>query len=125
MMYSESVTITSGVKCGMAWMAVIVATSSPIWLKCLFPGVCIALFLWSSWLNHIPASLWAFCLLLLKHTPSVYILTLLWRLFVACITCLCAGFFAILSGSVKIWKHSARFFLLVSVGLNSTVCLRC
>ena len=61
-----------GTKWGVAWIAVIVAVSSPIWFDWCSPGTRIARFLWSFCPNHTPAPHLAFLLPLLKQAPSVY-----------------------------------------------------
>ena len=116
MMYFESVDILSGQKGGVAFIAVITATSSPIWLDWGSPRTLIVWFLLSSKLYQIPLLHCASFFPLLKHALSVQTFSrgcLSWVLG----SCWClAGLFDILVGSVNILKHSARSPLLVIVG---------
>jgi hypothetical protein len=76
------------------------------------------LFLSSAGPNHIPLPLCAFNLPLLKHALLVKIVCVVCRWSVLGSWWWLAGSFDILFGSVKILKHSARFFLHVMVGSN-------
>ena len=91
---------------------------SPIWFDYAFSGTFRAVFLLSFWPNQMPLPLLASSLPLLKHAPSVY--TVIGGSPISCgwVWCRVAGEFEILPGSVKILKHSARFVLLVIVGLK-------
>ena len=116
MAYIESVDISRGWNGGVAFIAVMIATISPVWFECVSPGTFMALFRPSSGPNHIPLPLRAFSLPLLKHAPSVKMVCCGCQSCVPGSWCLLAGLFDILSGLVKILKHSARLFLHVIDG---------
>jgi hypothetical protein len=118
MTYFESVFIMIGWYFGAISAAAITAQISPTWFDCVFPGILSAAFLWLFSPNQIPLPHLASSFPLLKHAPSVYIVTLGRSLSWMRAWWWVAGTLEILSGSVNILKHSARFVLLVIDGLK-------
>jgi hypothetical protein len=116
--YFESINISSCWNGGVALMAVIIAMISPIWFNCIFLGTFIAWFLSLSRLNHTLLPLCTSSLLLLKQALLVKIFTIGYLSCVLGFWSHLAGLLDILSGFVKILKHSARLFLHVIVELN-------
>ena len=95
-----------------------IATSSPTWFDWDGPGTFMALFCSSAGPNQIPLPLCAFSFPLLKHAPSVKIVTCGCLSWVLGSWCRLAGLCDIFSGFGNILKHSARLFLHVIVGLK-------
>ncbi len=116
MTYCESVIISRGQKGGVAWMAIITATSSPIWFDCFSPGIQAALFLGSLCANHTPLLHHAFIFPLFILAPSVWISVFGCLRATPGMTRRWPGFLDRFVGSVKIRKHSERLFLLVIDG---------
>lgn len=123
--YSESVIIFKGINWGMGCIVAMAATISLVWFVWCFPRVCIALFLRSLWLNHTPPLHCAFFLPLLKQASSMWTCTFSYLQLGPSVACLYAGFLESCSESVKTWKHLARFFLLMIVGLKRIFPLFC
>ena len=118
MMYFESVIILSGQKVGMALAAAITVNSLPTWFDCAFPSTHMALFRGSPFPNHIPLPHCVFSFPLLKHTPSVYIVTFWWHRFSPMVYMHIAGISQIRAGSVNTLKHLAMSVLQVMEGSN-------
>ena len=99
--YMESVLISSGQKWCTSAIAMINATTFPLWLDCSDPRTLNTLFLWSWGPNQIPLPHWASSLPLWVHVLLVCTIMFSCLLFWWSYLSLCAGSLKMLCGSAK------------------------